>query len=96
MLIFGIGQALTNLLYMWLALAGRKVWLLVLATSLDTMIGGMGQAAFVAFLMSLCSADYSATQYALLSAFATLPRIRRSSRQAASFALARTWRPCTI
>jgi MFS transporter, PAT family, beta-lactamase induction signal transducer AmpG len=50
------------------------VWLLVLATSLDTMIGGMGQAAFVAFLVSLCSTDYSATQYALLSALATLPR----------------------
>ena len=68
LLIFGIAQALTNLLYMWLALAGRKVWLLVLATSVDTMVGGMGQAAFVAFLMSLCSANYSATQYALLSA----------------------------
>ena len=37
LLVFGIGQALTNLLYMWLALAGKKVWLLVLATSLDTM-----------------------------------------------------------
>jgi len=74
LMIFGIGQSLTNLLYMWLALAGKKVWLLVLATSLDTMIGGMGQAAFVAFLMSLCSADYSATQYSLLSALATLPR----------------------
>jgi MFS transporter, PAT family, beta-lactamase induction signal transducer AmpG len=74
LLVFGIGQALTNLLYMWLALAGKKVWLLVLATSLDTMIGGMGQAAFVAFLVSLCSADFSATQYALLSALATLPR----------------------
>ncbi|HEY1314434.1 MAG TPA: MFS transporter [Steroidobacteraceae bacterium] len=74
LLVFGIGQALTNLLYMWLALAGKKVWLLVLATALDTMIGGMGQAAFVAFLMSLCSADFSATQYALLSALATLPR----------------------
>ncbi len=74
LLIFGIGQALTNLLYMWLALAGKKVWLLALATTLDTMIGGMGQAAFVAFLVSLCSADFSATQYALLSALATLPR----------------------
>ena len=74
LMVFGIGQALTNLLYMWLALAGKKVWLLVLATSLDTMIGGMGQAAFVAFLVSLCSADFSATQYALLSALATLPR----------------------
>jgi MFS transporter, PAT family, beta-lactamase induction signal transducer AmpG len=74
LLVFGIGQALTNLLYMWLALAGKKVWLLVLATSLDTMVGGMGQAAFVAFLVSLCSPDFSATQYAILSALAVLPR----------------------
>jgi MFS transporter, PAT family, beta-lactamase induction signal transducer AmpG len=74
LLTFGIGQALTNLLYMWLALAGKKLWLLALATSLDTMIGGMGQAAFVAFLVSLCSSDFSATQYALLSALAVLPR----------------------
>jgi PAT family beta-lactamase induction signal transducer AmpG len=74
LLVFGIGQSLTNLLYMWLALAGKKLWLLALATSLDTMIGGMGQAAFVAFLVSLCSADFSATQYALLSALAVLPR----------------------
>jgi PAT family beta-lactamase induction signal transducer AmpG len=34
----------------------------------------MGQAAFVAFLVSLCSADFSATQYAALSALATLAR----------------------
>ncbi len=73
MLCFGIGQALTNLLYVWLALAGKKIWLLVLATSLDTGIGGMGLAAFVAFLVSLCSANYSATQYALLSALASIP-----------------------
>ncbi len=75
LLIFGIGQALTNLLYMWLAFAGRKLWLLVLATSLDTGIGGMGQAAFVAFLVSQCSPNFSATQYAILSAMASLPRI---------------------
>ncbi len=35
----------------------------------------MGQAAFVAFLVSQCSPNYSATQYALLSAMAALPRI---------------------
>jgi PAT family beta-lactamase induction signal transducer AmpG len=74
MLIFGIGQALTNLLYAWLAIAGKKLWLLALATCVDTMVGGMGQAAFVAFLVSLCSANYSATQYAILSAIAVLPR----------------------
>jgi MFS transporter, PAT family, beta-lactamase induction signal transducer AmpG len=74
LLIFGIGQALTNLLYMWLALAGRKVWLLALATCLDTGVGGMGQAAFVAFIVSLCSSSFSGTQYALLSALAVTPR----------------------
>jgi PAT family beta-lactamase induction signal transducer AmpG len=75
LLIFGIGQALTNLLYMWLAFAGKKIWLLVLATSLDTGIGGMGQAAFIAFLVSQCSPNFSATQYALLSAMAAVPRV---------------------
>jgi PAT family beta-lactamase induction signal transducer AmpG len=73
MLVFGIAQALTNLMYALLAVAGKKVWLLALATSLDTGIGGMGLAAFVAFLVSLCSANYSATQYALLSALASIP-----------------------
>src|SRR5271165_6553610 len=87
MLCFGIGQALTNLLYVWLALAGKKVWLLALATSLDTGIGGMGQAAFVAYLVSLCSSNFSATQYALLSAIATLPRISMGS--VAGFVVAR-------
>jgi MFS transporter, PAT family, beta-lactamase induction signal transducer AmpG len=75
LLVFGVGQALTNLFYMWLALAGRKVWLLALATTLDTMVGGMGQAAFVAFLVSLCSSSFSGTQYALLSALAVVPRV---------------------
>ncbi len=79
LLIFGIGQALTNLLYVWLALAGKKIWLLVLATALDTGVGGMGLAAFVAYLVSLCSKDFSATQYALLSAMASLPRITMGS-----------------
>jgi PAT family beta-lactamase induction signal transducer AmpG len=75
LLIFGVGQALTNLLYMWLALAGKQLWLMILATSLDNLIGGMGQAAYVAFLVSLCSASFSATQYALLSALSAIPRV---------------------
>jgi PAT family beta-lactamase induction signal transducer AmpG len=74
LLIFGIGQACTNLLYMWLALAGPKFWLMLLATGLDTGVGGMGQAAFIAFIVSLCSTNYSATQFALLSALAGVPR----------------------
>lgn len=75
LLVFGIGQSLTNLLYMSLALAGKKLWLMALATTLDTGIGGMGQAAFVGFLMSLCNPNFSATQYAILSAMASIPRV---------------------
>jgi PAT family beta-lactamase induction signal transducer AmpG len=75
LLVFGIGQSLTNLLYTVLALSGKKLWLMALATTLDTGIGGMGQAAFVGFLMSLCSSSFSATQYALLSAMASIPRV---------------------
>jgi MFS transporter, PAT family, beta-lactamase induction signal transducer AmpG len=74
LLTFGIGQALTNLLYLSLAVAGKKLWLMALVTTLDTGVGGMGQAAFVAFLVSLCSSSFSATQYALLSALAVIPR----------------------
>jgi MFS transporter, PAT family, beta-lactamase induction signal transducer AmpG len=66
-------------MYMWLALAGKKFWLLVLATSVDTGVGGMGQAAFTAFLFSQCSPSFSAFQYALLSALAVVPRTVISS-----------------
>lgn len=49
--------------------------LLLTALSLDNFAGGMGTAAFVALLMSLCGARFSATHYALLSAFASLGRV---------------------
>ena len=75
LLVFGIGQSVTNLMYTVLALSGKKLWLMALATTLDTGVGGMGQAAFVGFLMSLCSSSFSATQYALLSAMASIPRV---------------------
>ena len=41
----------------------------------ENVSGGMGTAAFVAFLMSLCNRRFSATQYALLSAFAAIGRV---------------------
>ena len=47
--------------------------LLVIAT--ENITGGMGTAAFLAFLMSLCNVRYSATQFAMLSAFASIGRV---------------------
>jgi PAT family beta-lactamase induction signal transducer AmpG len=73
--IFGVAQSVTLLLFVLLAFAGRKVWLLALVTTVDTLAGGMGQAAFTAFLMCLCTPNYSATQYALLSAMASFARV---------------------
>ena len=49
--------------------------LLLLAIGVDNLSGGMGTAALVALLMGLCKARFSATHYALLSAFAALGRV---------------------
>ena len=42
---------------------------LTLTISAENLAGGMGTAAFVAYLSSLCNLSYTATQYALLSSF---------------------------
>lgn len=50
-------------------------WLLLFAVAIENLTGGMGTAAFVAFLMALCNQKFTATQYALLSAFASVGRV---------------------
>ena len=48
---------------------------LLLAVACENLTGGMGTAAFVALLMSLCNHRFTATHYALLSAFASVGRV---------------------
>jgi len=48
---------------------------LLMVIAFENLSGGMGTAAFVAFLMSLCNQRYTATQFALLSAFASVGRV---------------------
>jgi MFS transporter, PAT family, beta-lactamase induction signal transducer AmpG len=48
---------------------------LLLVIAAENISGGMGTAAFVAFLMSLCNQRFTATQFALLSAFASVGRV---------------------
>lgn len=55
--------------------AANVDYLLLAAVSLENITGGMGTAAFVALLMSLCNNRFTATHYALLSAFASVGRI---------------------
>lgn len=49
--------------------------MLMSAIAFENVAGGMGTAAFVALLMGLCSHQYTATHYALLSALAAVGRI---------------------
>ena len=83
--ILGLFQALSNLGYVWAASvvpprrAGAAVAfehqiLMYSASALESFTGGLGTAAFLAFLMSIVSQRYSAAEYALLSSLFALTR----------------------
>lgn len=71
-----IGAALvsvTNLAYAWLATVGPDVWALTVTVSLENLAGGFGGTALIAYMSSLTSTAFTATQYALFSSFFALP-----------------------
>ncbi|HXQ63773.1 MAG TPA: MFS transporter [Steroidobacteraceae bacterium] len=74
LLVFGILQAATNLLYSWLALSGRDLLVMITAVGFDNLAGAMGATVFGAFLMAQCDARFSAFQFAVLSALSALAR----------------------
>jgi PAT family beta-lactamase induction signal transducer AmpG len=74
LLLFGSLQALTNLAYMAVSVAGHDMTVMIVAVALDNLFGAMGNTALVVFVMALCDLRFSAFQYALLSALAVLPR----------------------
>ena len=74
LMLFGVLQAVTNLGFWFLAVTPKAYWSMATIVGLENLAGGMGTAAFVAFLMTLCRVRYSATQFALLSALAAVGR----------------------
>lgn len=72
---FGLAQAFSILLFMLLALVGKVFSLMVLTLFVENFCSGLSTAAFMAFLMSLCNARFSATQFAFLSAIDSLGRL---------------------
>jgi len=72
LLSFGALAALANTGYLALAIYGKSLALLAVAIGIDNVFGGMVDAAFAAFVMSLCNRSFSATQFALLSSASTL------------------------
>jgi PAT family beta-lactamase induction signal transducer AmpG len=79
LLIGGILQAAGNLLFVALAHRGHdNLWLAIVVGG-DNFVGGLGSAAFVAYLSALCNLAFTATQYALLSSFMAFGRTLLSS-----------------
>ena len=72
---FGVLQAVSNLGYWVLAVSPKSLPLMAGAIGLENLCGGLGTAAFVAFLMALTDARFSAAQFALLSALAAVGRV---------------------
>jgi PAT family beta-lactamase induction signal transducer AmpG len=70
----GLLQAVTNLLFAALAAAGHDITFLAIAVGADNFAGGLGSAAFVAYLSGLCNVSFTGTQYALLTSLMALGR----------------------
>jgi len=74
LLVTGVLQMVSNLAYVALAAAGHDIGMLMVTVALENVCGGMATSAFVAYLSSLCSVAYTATQYALLTSLAGFTR----------------------
>ena len=72
--LLGALQALSNLGYAGAAGVGGGRVAIYGASMVESFTGGLGTAAFLAFLMHVCEREHAATQYALLSALFGLTR----------------------
>jgi PAT family beta-lactamase induction signal transducer AmpG len=79
LLLGGTLQMFSNLMYVLQAWAGHNVELLAATIFIENFSGGLGSAAFVAYLSSLCNISFTATQYALLSSLAAVGRTTLAS-----------------
>jgi PAT family beta-lactamase induction signal transducer AmpG len=76
----GVLQAVSNLVFAWLAYVGVNQWALAAAISAENFTGAIGTVIFVAYLSALCQNPlHTATQYALLTALAAVGRTYLSS-----------------
>ncbi|MBA4417470.1 MAG: muropeptide transporter AmpG [Syntrophus sp. (in: bacteria)] len=75
LMLFGLLQMVSNLSFMILAWTGKSYPVMIFAVAFENIAGGMGMAAFLAFVMALCNKRYSATQFALLSSLSALGRV---------------------
>jgi MFS transporter, PAT family, beta-lactamase induction signal transducer AmpG len=77
--VFGVLQAVSTAGFAVLARAGASLPALAGVIGFESVTGGMGTSAFVAFMASLTNRRFTATQYALLTGIMGLPRVLASA-----------------
>lgn len=74
LLVFGVFQMFSNLMFAAQAAIGPDVGFLYLTIGIENLSGGMGSSAFVAYLSLLCNVAYTGTQFALFTSFMAFGR----------------------
>lgn len=77
--IFGLLQAISTAGFALLAKIGHNIPALAGVIAFENLSGGMGTAAYVAFMGSITNKKFTATQYALLSSLMGVPRVLASA-----------------
>lgn len=72
--IFGVLQAVAILGFALLAKVGLSLWMLGIVMATETFAVGLGTAAFTAYIATTTDPRYTATQFALFSSLAMVPR----------------------
>lgn len=74
LIFFGVLQGVSTLCFSLLANVGKNDGVMAATIGIENLCGGLGNAAFLAFLMGLCNKRFTATQYALLTSLAAVTR----------------------
>src|SRR5690606_26780275 len=79
LVLFGVLQAVSTLGFSFLPHLPLAVSSLALVIAFENLASGMGTAAYSAYMASLTNKQFTATQYALLTALMGVPRVILSS-----------------
>jgi len=77
--VFGVFQLITIFGFVWLSQAGNDPWVLAIVIAGEYLGAGLGTSAYVAYIARETSRMAVATQLALFTALASLPRVVSSS-----------------
>lgn len=68
-------QIFSSLMFMTQATLGKNLGMLFITIGIENLTCGIGSAAFITYLSLLCNRPFTATQFALLTSFASLSRL---------------------